>query len=69
MTVAPHRIDEHFFIRVPFGRFVNPVTNTDWEGTGVEPDVKVPAQEALDVARGLSAESINKARLQPQGNR
>jgi len=68
-TVTPHRIDEHFFIRVPFGRFVNPVTKTDWEGTGVEPDVKVPAQEALDVARTLAAESINRARLQPQGNR
>lgn len=22
-TVAPHRIDDHFFIRVPFGQFVN----------------------------------------------
>ncbi|GFE81438.1 hypothetical protein GCM10011487_34380 [Steroidobacter agaridevorans] len=49
-TVAPHRIDDHFFIRVPFGRFVNPITKTNWESTGVEPDVKVPAAEALDEA-------------------
>ena len=49
-TMAPHRIDEHFFIRVPFGRFVNPITKTDWEGTGVEPDIKVSAANALDEA-------------------
>jgi len=59
-TMAPHRIDEHFYIRVPFGRFINPITRTDWEGSGVEPDVKVPASDALDEAlqraRGGTAE-------------
>ena len=49
-TTAPHRIDEHFFIRVPFGRFINPITKTDWEGTGVEPDIKVLASDALEEA-------------------
>ena len=48
--VAPHRIDDHFFIRLPFGRFINPITRTDWEGTGVEPDIKVAAPDALDEA-------------------
>jgi hypothetical protein len=61
---APHRIDDHFFIRVPFGRFINPVTQTDWEGTGVEPDVKVSAAEALDVAKRLAVEEIS-SRQQP----
>jgi retinol-binding protein 3 len=59
-TVAPHRIDEHFFIRVPFGRFVNPMTKTDWEGTGVEPDIKVSAANALD-------EALRRAREQTAG--
>jgi Peptidase family S41/N-terminal domain of Peptidase_S41 in eukaryotic IRBP len=49
-TVAPHRIDDHFYIRVPFGRFINPITKTDWEGTGVEPDVRISALDALDEA-------------------
>jgi C-terminal processing protease CtpA/Prc len=49
-TTAPHRVDGHFFIRVPFGRFINPITKTAWEGTGVEPDIKVPAGDALDEA-------------------
>jgi Peptidase family S41/N-terminal domain of Peptidase_S41 in eukaryotic IRBP len=48
--VNTERIDDRFNIRVPFGRPINPVTRTDWEGTGVIPDIKVPAAEALDEA-------------------
>ncbi|HEV7607325.1 MAG TPA: S41 family peptidase [Steroidobacteraceae bacterium] len=48
--VAPHRIDDHFFIGVPFGRFMDPVTKLDWEGTGVQPDINVPAADALEEA-------------------
>ena len=36
---------------VPFGRAVNPITGTNWEGTGIEPDIKVPADQALSTAR------------------
>jgi retinol-binding protein 3 len=49
-TVAPHRLNDHFYIMVPFGRFVNAITKTDWEGRGVEPDIKVAAADALDEA-------------------
>ena len=48
--VRPRPIDDHFFIRVPFGRAINPVTRTNWEGTGVAPDVRVPASRALETA-------------------
>jgi len=34
-------------ITVPVARSVNPVTGTNWEGTGVAPDVEVPATEAF----------------------
>ena len=37
-------------ISVPFARSINPVTGTNWEGTGVNPDVGVAAREAYDVA-------------------
>jgi peptidase S41-like protein len=53
--VSGHRIDDHFTIGVPFARAINPVSKTNWEGTGVEPDVKVPAAEALEVAKKLAA--------------
>lgn len=60
--VAAHRIDDHFIIGVPFARAVNPTTNTNWEGVGVEPDVKVPAEEALDVAKKMAAEQARNLR-------
>ena len=37
-------------ISVPHARSVNPVTGTNWEGTGVTPDIAVAAAEAYDVA-------------------
>ena len=58
--VGGHRIDDHFLIGVPFARAVNPISKTNWEGTGVEPDVKVPAGEALDVAKKMAADEIRK---------
>lgn len=48
--VEPHRIDDNFLIVVPTARSISPITKTDWEGTGVEPDVRVPAKEALEEA-------------------
>lgn len=35
---------------IPWGRAENPITKTNWEGHGVQPDVPVPAQDALKVA-------------------
>jgi Peptidase family S41/N-terminal domain of Peptidase_S41 in eukaryotic IRBP len=37
-------------IAIPFARSINPVTGTNWQGTGVVPDVAVPETEAYDVA-------------------
>jgi hypothetical protein len=48
--------------RVPFGQSISPITKGNWEGTGVEPDVKVAADQALDVALKLAAEEIERKR-------
>jgi retinol-binding protein 3 len=45
------RIGEHFEMFVPTGRAISPITKTNWEGTGVTPDISVPADQALVVAR------------------
>jgi len=37
-------------IAIPFARSVNPVTGSNWQGTGVVPDVAVTAEQAYDVA-------------------
>ena len=59
--VSGHRIDEHFMIGVPEGRPINPITQKDWEGTGVEPDVKVKAADALETAEKLATDKIHQA--------
>jgi hypothetical protein len=56
--VRGHRITEHFGIGVPFARAINPVTHTNWEGTGVEADVKVDVSQALEEAIKLATERI-----------
>jgi Peptidase family S41/N-terminal domain of Peptidase_S41 in eukaryotic IRBP len=43
-------ISRAVMIGIPFARSINPVTGTNWEGTGVVPDVAVPEAEAYDVA-------------------
>jgi retinol-binding protein 3 len=44
------RITNHFGIWVPNGRAINPITKTNWEGTGIEPHIKVEAAKALQAA-------------------
>ena len=39
-----------FTIVMPFGEARHPATGTNWEGVGVQPDVAVPADRALDEA-------------------
>ena len=56
------RLTEHFGVFIPTGRAINPVTKTNWEGTGVEPDVKVPQEQALKTAYLLALnKSLEKA--------
>ncbi len=52
------RINDHFSAFVPNGRAINPITKTNWEGTGVEPDVKVPKELALKTAHALALNKI-----------
>jgi hypothetical protein len=51
-------LNDRFAIGVPYARAVNPISGTNWEGTGIEPDVKVPAAQALAKARTLALEKL-----------
>jgi retinol-binding protein 3 len=51
---------------LPTGRAINPITKTNWEGTGVEPDEKVPARDALNVAYKEALEMIAAKSSDPQ---
>jgi peptidase S41-like protein len=59
----PRAIDANLFVSMPWGRSINPITGTNWEGVGVKPDLPVPAPQALQ--RALDALS---AKLEKQEN-
>ena len=52
--VRRHRIDDHFSIGVPDTRPINPISKSNWEGTGVTPDVHAKAADALATAERLA---------------
>jgi C-terminal processing protease CtpA/Prc len=58
------KLDTHFLLVVPDARVINTVTHTDWEGTGVKPDVTVPADRALVAALGSVKATIDSG-LEP----
>jgi hypothetical protein len=45
-------------IGIPFARSINPVTGTNWQGTGVVPDVPADAERAYDVAYARALEKV-----------
>lgn len=64
-SVDLYPVGERFEIYIPTARAVNPVTGTNWEGTGVFPDVQVPSEKALETAVELAkkaAQEYGKAR-------
>jgi retinol-binding protein 3 len=44
---------------VPYGRAINPITGTNWEGVGVKPDIEVTRDKAFDVAYGLALKKLS----------
>lgn len=69
----PVPIGDKFAAFIPVGRTFDPSTGKDWEGTGIDPDVAVPAAQALTealVRSGLAraeAERIS-AEVKPTGS-
>jgi hypothetical protein len=55
---SPYRLGPHFDVFIPNGRAINPVTGTNWEGSGVTPDISVPQEQAFKAAYRLALESI-----------
>ena len=49
-----------FQASIPFGYAVNPITGSNWEGTGVKPDVEVPPEQALTEAHLLAVNQLRK---------
>ena len=47
---GPVDLGHGFVASIPWGRAENPITKTNWEGRGVQPDINAPAPDALKVA-------------------
>lgn len=56
----PYELGTYFLADVRFAYSVNPVTHTDREGQGVQPDVKVPANQALLTAQIRALQAVIK---------
>ncbi len=69
-----HPVEGHQFdfgaylvtMSLPFGRAVNPITGTNWEGAGIEPHVACAAEEALDTAYLHALKALATASEDPE---
>jgi len=60
-------VGKGFVLVVPTGQPIHPVTGSNWEGTGVEPDINVPKEHALETAhlhalKTLATQSTDKTK-------
>ena len=51
---------------IPNGRSINPVTKTNWEHTGVTPDIAVPAADAQKTAHAAILKTLLAASKDPE---
>jgi len=60
-------VQAKYVLMVPFARAINPISKTNWEGTGVAPDVAVPADQAFDKAYEMALEKLRDKAPTPEG--
>lgn len=51
-------VEKNILTQISIGKSVNPITKTNWEGVGVQPDFEVTAEEALSAAHLLALETL-----------
>lgn len=56
-----YRLSAHFESFIPNGRAINPISGTNWEGTGVEPDIAMPRDEAFKVAYTMALKQVRES--------
>lgn len=57
---GPLAINGGFAIFVPNGKAISPITKTNWEGTGVTPDVNIKSELALEQAQILALQKLSE---------
>ncbi|MCP5105894.1 MAG: S41 family peptidase, partial [bacterium] len=59
-------LTDNFMMSLPFARAINPVTKSNWEEVGVEPDIKVSRDKALVTARVTAVKKLAEKEKDPQ---
>lgn len=59
-------VNDNFVVFIPTGRAINPITKTNWEGTGVTPDVFIKSELALEKAQMLALEKLSASTTNEQ---
>jgi tetratricopeptide (TPR) repeat protein len=59
-SVDLYKIDDRFEIYISTSRFINPVTRSNWEGSGVVPDIMIPEEQALDTTLVLAKKAADE---------
>ncbi|MDV3348516.1 peptidase [Leptolyngbyaceae cyanobacterium CCMR0082] len=57
---AGQRLHDHFWMFLPTGQVLSPITGRNWEGSGVLPDFKVPIELAMKVAHYMGLTDLSK---------
>lgn len=55
---AGFRLHDHFWMFIPTGRAISQATGENWEGCGVLPDFKIPAELSLKAAQLLAYKKL-----------
>jgi len=60
------KLSKNFASFIATGRARSPITQTNWEGAGVTPDVASPADQALNIAQRMALKTIIDAEKNPR---
>jgi hypothetical protein len=63
---GPQRLTRSFTAIIPVGRSISPITKTNWEGTGVTPDIQTSAEASLSVAHLHALKVLVEKETDPQ---
>lgn len=61
----PMRVADHLLSAIPTGYPVQAVSNENWEGVGVQPDIALPAEQAFDEAYRLALRHVVSLGAEP----
>ena len=58
--VEYRKLTTHFMLWLVTSRSINPLTGGNWQGTGVQPDIAVSEEKALETAGSLARRALGR---------